>query len=268
MRAYTKAADARTIHPTLTAARKRPREVGIAAILTFVGIFVSHPAWAAEPPANLSKRVAERETATADERSHYAYTQSVRLEELDARGMRVGMYREVRDVIFSPEGERSEKFVGEPESRLKNLVMTPEDFADIRNVQPFVLTLDQLWLYDVDYKGEEPVEGIDCFVLRLRPKRLLSGQRLFDGMVWVRQDDYSVMQSEGQAVPQIVTGRNENLFPRFRTVRKQVNGFWFPALTSADDTLHFRAGAIREKLLIRYNDYKRFGSDVVIRFDQ
>lgn len=222
----------------------------------------------AEPPANLAKRIAARESATAEERSHYAYTQSVRLQELDSRGTRTGEYTETREVIFLPEGERTERFVKEPVSNLRNLVTTPEDFADVRSVQPFVLTLDELWNYDADYKGEESVGAVDCYVLRLRPKQLLSGKRLFDGLIWARKDDFSVVQSEGQAVPQIVTAKQENLFPRFRTVRKLVNGFWFPAITSADDTLYFRGGPIREKLMIRYNDYKRFGSESTIHFDE
>jgi hypothetical protein len=223
---------------------------------------------AADPPPDLAKRVAHRESETARERSHYAYTQSMRLMELDARGAESGEYRETREVIFSPSGDRTERFASEPVSRLKRLVLTPEDFADLRDIQPFVMTEDQLWNYDADYKGEEPVEGVDCFVLRIRPKHILSGQRLLDGMLWVKEDDFSVIRTEGQAVPQIVTTKQENLFPRFTTLRHQVNGFWFPAETSADDTLYFRTGSIREKLLIRYNDYKKFGSETTIRFDQ
>ncbi len=222
---------------------------------------------AAEPPANLAKRVAARETATSEERSHYAYTQSVRFQELDARGAPAGEYRETREVIFSPSGERTEQMVGQAVNSLKNLLMTPEDFADIRSIQPFVLTSDQLWNYDADYKGEEQVDKVDCWVLRIRPKHVLSGQRLFDGMLWVRQDDFSVMRSEGQAVPQIITSKQENLFPRFATVRKLVNGFWFPSVTSADDTLYFRSAAIREKLTIRYTEYKRFGSETKVIFE-
>jgi hypothetical protein len=225
------------------------------------------PVRAADPPPNLEKRVAQRETETAEERSHYTYTQSVRLQELDARGSEVGEYRETREVIFSPARERSERLAGEPLATLKNLVMTEEDFSDIRNIQPFVLTSDQLWNYDADYKGEEPVDGVDCWVLRMRPKHILSGQRLFDGMLWVKQDDFSVIRSQGQAVPQIVTAKKENLFPRFMTVRKLVNGFWFPSVTSADDTLYFRGGPIREKLIIRYNAYRKFGSDTTVTFD-
>jgi hypothetical protein len=238
---------------------------GIGLIVTFGALTLLR---AAEPPEHLARLVAARETATAEERSHYTYAQSVRLQEMDTRGALAGEYKEMREVIFSPAGERSERFVGTPDSRLKNLILTPEDFADIRNIQPFVLTADQLWNYDAEFKGEEPVDDQTCWVLRLRPKHILSGQRLFDGMIWVKQDDYSVIRSQGKAVPQIVTMKQENLFPQFTTVRKKMNGFWFPAITSADDTLHFRSGPIREKLTIRYSDYKRFGSDSVVTFEK
>jgi hypothetical protein len=212
--------------------------------------------------------VAHRESETAEERRHYAYTQSVRLQEIDGHGIQAGEYREVRDVIFSPTGERTERFPVEPVSHLKNLIMTPEDFADLRDIQPFVMTEDQLFIYEVQYKGEEEIDGRDCWVLSVRPRQILSGQRLFDGLLWVDEGDFSVVRSEGKAVPEIVTMKRENLFPHFTTVRRQVNGFWFPALTSADDTLYFRAAPIREKLVIRYNDYKKFGTDATITFEK
>jgi hypothetical protein len=67
---------------------------------------------------------------------------------------------------------------------------------------------------------------------------------------------------EGQAVPQIRTTKTENLFPRFTTVRRPLDGkHWFPVYTYADDTLHFRTGPQRERLRIAYSAYKRFGAE-------
>jgi hypothetical protein len=226
------------------------------------------PLYAKDPPPDLAKRVAHRESETAEERRQYAYTQSVHLQEIDGRGTQTGEYREVREVIFSPTGDRTERFSSQPVSRLRNLLMTPEDFADIRNIQPFILTEDQLRIYQVEYKGEEPVGERDCWVLSIRPRQILSGQRLFDGLLWIGQDDFSVIRSEGKAVPEMITSKQENLFPRFTTLRKQVNGFWFPAVTSADDTLYFRRVPIREKLVIRYDDYRKFGSDTTVTFEK
>src|SRR5205823_3757950 len=88
-----------------------------------------------EAPADLVRRVARMETETQQARDHYVFRQSVTVEELSDRGIRVGEYREVRDVIFSPGGERAEQMIGSPAATLKNLKLTDEDFADIRNIQ-------------------------------------------------------------------------------------------------------------------------------------
>jgi hypothetical protein len=88
---------------------------------------------------------AQRETETEAERNEYMYRQTVTLEELDNRGIARGEYKETRDVIFSPEHERTEQILGKGENSLKNLKLTPEDFADIRDIQPLVLTEERLW---------------------------------------------------------------------------------------------------------------------------
>lgn len=222
---------------------------------------------AAEPPADLVHRIIARETETAQVQANYTYRQSVTIGELSNHGAAQGEYREVRDIIFSPAAERTEQMVGKPSNTLTHLQLTDEDFRDIREIQPFLLTKDQAFSYETAYRGEEKVDGIDCFVLRLRPRQILDGQRLFDGMIWVAESDYSIIRSAGQAVPQILTTKNENLFPHFTTVRQKVEGdFWFPAVTYADDTLPFRNGPQRIRLTIRYSDYRKFGSDSTITF--
>src|SRR5260370_23446933 len=171
---------------------------------------------------------------------------------MNDRGGQAGEYREIRDVIFSPAKEREENMIGAPQKRLKNLVLTDEDFRDIRDIQPFVLVEDFLPIYETKFRGDEKVDGIDCWVLQVRPKQILSQQRLFDGMIWASKQDYSVIRSEGQAVPQIRPTTSENLFPKFTTVRKLVNGFWFPSGTTADDTPFFRTGEQRIRISIPF----------------
>jgi hypothetical protein len=220
------------------------------------------PQQAEGPPLNIVKLVAHRETETQTERNEYTYRQTFTLDELDDHGATRGIYREILDIIFSPEHERTEKPIGSPLNTLKNLILTPEDFEDIRNIQPLVLTETSLFSYEAKFKGEEAVDGVDCWVLQVRPRQLLQGQRLFDGMLWVDKKEYNIVRLEGQAVPQIRTMKSENLFPRFTTVRKPLDGkHWFPIYTFADDTLHFRNGPQRERLRINYSEYKRFGAE-------
>ena len=227
---------------------------------------------AQNPPQNLVRDVAEREAHNSEERAHYAYRQEVLLEDFPGSGQQGGRYRATCDVIFSPEGERTERAVGEPQSHLARLVLTPEDFEDIRNIQPLLLTPELLPRYEVRFRGEENMDGHDCWVLQVRPRQILQGMRLFEGMLWAEKTGLNIVRSEGQAVPPVYShaeGKDsENLFPRFVTTRSQVDGLWFPTLTFADDTLPFRSGPLRVKMTIRYKDYKRFGAESKITFEE
>jgi hypothetical protein len=227
------------------------------------------PLFAADPPPGLARRTAARETETEQARGNYTYRQTVVVEEIDDKGARTGDYREVRDIIFSPEGKRTEQAIGKPSLTLRRLKLTDEDFRDIREVQPLLFTSDKVWLYETKFRGEETMDGVDCWVLQARPRQILQGQRLFDGIFWIDKQDFSIVRGEGQAVPQLLSLKQENLFPRFTTLRDRVDGkYRFPVRTLADDTLPFRTGPQRIRLTIRYANYKRFAAESKIEFDR
>ena len=211
----------------------------------------------------------QRESETGQAQSNYTYRQSVNIDEFDDRGAVAGSYSELRDIIFSPNHERTERMIGRPFENLHRIILSPEDFRDIREVQPFLLTKDQAFLYQTRFRGEETMAGVDCYVIQIQPRQILQGQRLFDGMLWVDKKDYSILRSEGKAVPEIRTTQYENLFPHFTTIRQKVDGaFWFPATTYGDDTLDFRTGPQRIRIIIRYSQYKKFGAESTITFDK
>lgn len=214
------------------------------------------------------KRVATRESETQEARSRYMYRQSVRVEDFHPNGGKAGEYGEVREVIFLADGKRTEREVKKPWNRLVRIKLTEEDFRDLRDVQPMLLTKDTLFIYETKYKGEEEMDGQTCWLMQVRPRQILDGQRLFEGMLWVAQNDFSIVRSEGQAVPQMRSTKSENLFPHFTTLRARVDGqHWFPIKTWGDDTLHFRTGSERMRLIVDYANYKRFGSESTITFE-
>jgi hypothetical protein len=214
-----------------------------------------------DPPKNLAKLVAHRETETIAERNEYTYRQTFTLQELDGHGAARGEYKEVRDIVFSPTHERTEEQIGKPSNSLKLLKLTDEDFHDIREIQPLTLSQEQLWNYDTRIRGDEVIDDVDCWVLQIKPRQILEGQRFFEGLIWVDKTGYNIVRLQGRAVPQIYTRSQENLFPRFTTIRKPVDGkHWFATFTYADDTLEFRNGPQREKLTIAYSNYKRFSA--------
>jgi len=222
------------------------------------------------PPRGLLKTIAKNGSRFHEELGRYTYRQSFRFRELDrfgAPGKNFGDYLEVRDVTFTPDGERLEEFVKGPVNRLKRIIMTEEDFDDLRNMQPFVLTEDTLWRYDTKYQGDELVAGRDCYVYRIKPKQVLHGQRFLDGQIWVDKKALQVVQAAGLPVPQHHKTEGGNLFARFTTLYAPVDGeFWFPVETRAKDTLPFSSGLQNVEYEVDYAEYKRFSAESVITF--
>jgi hypothetical protein len=220
------------------------------------------------PPRELVRQVAANGSLFQKELSHYTYRQTFEFDELDSKGSTRGHYQETRDILFTAAGERTEEFVREPVNRLKHMRLTDEDFRDIRDVQPFVLDEDNLWNYEVTYKGVEPADGEVCYVFRLKPRQVLDGQRLLDGLMWVSREHVQVVRVAGQPAPQIYRESGDNLFPHFTTIYRPVDGkFWFPVKTVADDTLGFRSGLQRVRYSIDFENYKRFSAESSIQFE-
>jgi hypothetical protein len=239
----------------------------IALMVALALMLAASSVYGADPPPGLLKAIAERETQMAIALQDYTYRQSATVQEITGQGTVEGQYHEVRDITFSPRHVRYEQIVGQPRSTLQHIRMTPVDFDDIRNIQFFLLTNEKVRLYESQYKGEETLNGVKCFVEYIRPRQILSTQRFFEGLIWARESDLSIIQTEGQAVPQIETLREQNLTPHFTTIRREVDSKWmFPVETYADDTLFFRNWPQRIKIVIRYSDYRRFGAESTVTF--
>ena len=220
----------------------------------------------AKPPRDLAKRVARNETLIRTLRDQYTFRQEFQFEELAANGRRMGYYHELRDVVFSPEHERSEVLVSLPSNSLERIRLTEEDFEDVRQIQNFLFTEDVLWLYRIRFKGAETVGDEPCWVMHISPRNQLEGMRFFDGLLWVSKRDEEIVRAAGKAVPEIRTTTQENLFPMFTTLRAKVDGHWMPSLTVADDELAFSSGRQRVRLRVEFANYQRFGAETSITF--
>src|SRR5262249_31166140 len=154
------------------------------------------------------------------------------VQELDSGDRVLGEYQQTADIGFDSKGKRTEKVVYAPLTTLKRISMTPQDLQDLREIQPFVLTSDDIWKYNLKYVGKEAVDEINCYAFDVEPKKIEKDQRYFQGKIWVDDRDYQIVKTYGKAVPDI-RGKNgeENLFPRFETYREQIDQYWFPTYT-------------------------------------
>src|SRR6185503_13992966 len=146
--------------------------------------------------------------------------------------------------------------------------MTKEDFENIESIQPFVLTTDEINLYNLKYGGKEKLDEISCYVFDVSPKKLEKDRQYFEGKIWVDDQDFQIVKTLGKPVPD---KRNkdggENLFGKFETYREQIDGvYWFPTYTRVEDTLRFSTGPVKIREIIRYTDYRKFQTSVKLRF--
>jgi hypothetical protein len=218
-----------------------------------------------EPPSipvdQIVQRFAEREAEFKVERENFTYVQSFVVETIDDNGQPDGEYRMTSDVTFTPSGKRYELVTNAPPPTLDRVTLSEQDLDDLRNIQPFVLTTDELPKYDVAYVGREKVDEIGTYVFDVAPKKIEKNQRYFQGRVWVDDKDLEIVKTYGKAVPDIRKGNSENVFPRFETYRENIEGhFWFPTFTHSDDVLNFRSGGVHIRMTVHYSDYKRFRS--------
>ena len=78
-----------------------------------------------------------------------------------------------------------------------------------------------------------------------------------------------IVKTYGRGVG-LLKKNSDNQFPKFETYREQIDGkYWFPTYTQADDVLTFESGlSQRLRMVIRYEDYKQFKSEVQIKYGE
>jgi hypothetical protein len=210
------------------------------------------------------QKFAANEAQFAKARENYTYHQTARIQELEPSGNVSGRWETVSDIVFDGAGKRNEHVTRAPVSTLNKILLTPEDLEDLKSVQPFVLTTNELTKYLIRYIGKETLDEIPCYTFAVKPKKVDPGQRYFEGIVWVDDRDLQIVKSYGRGVG-IVKKNNE--FPKFETYREQIDGkYWFPTYTIANATLHFQENDQRIRQTVKYEDYKQFRSDVDIKF--
>ena len=214
------------------------------------------------------KRFAAKEKEFSAARDLYTYRQDVKVQTLEGDTPDGGEYRQVFDVSFDDKRHKVRTVVFSPQSTLVRVGMTTEDFDDIENRLPFVLTSDEIGEYDILYIGQQKQDELSTYVFDIAPKQIVGKKRYFQGRIWVDDHDFQIVKTYGKTVPDSRKKKDqENLFPKFTTWREQIDGkYWFPTYTRAEDTLKFSIGDVKIREIIKYENYQRFGSKVTVTY--
>ena len=134
-----------------------------------------------------------------------------------------------------------------------------------KHTPPDSISTDELPQYNVVYAGQQKVDELHCYIFDVSPKTIEKGERYFQGRIWIDDQDFQIVKNTGKSVPDIRIVKKkkeeENLFPQFTTWRQQIDQkYWFPTFSSADDVLHFHAGDVRIRQVLKFTDYKRAGT--------
>jgi hypothetical protein len=230
-----------------------------------------------EPPIaadEIIKKFTVKESEFRQALNHYTYRRTVRVQTVNDDGKVDGEYYQVDDIIFTPDGKRTEKVVFAPASSLQRISMSPADFQDIQQRLPFVLTTEDAGQYDIKYVGRQTVDQVPCYVFEVGPKVIEKGKRYFQGKIWVDAEALQIVITNGKNVPDDLRKGHEDLSTPFTTYREQVDGEnWFPTYTKGDGVLHFTGGNgylgedVHVRQTVKYSDYKQFGSSSTIIYE-
>jgi hypothetical protein len=196
---------------------------------------------------------------------NYTYSQNLDMQVVSVNGRpsRESLQME-SEVVFDDRGRRKVRIIRRND-RLRSLQFTEEDVEVIHNLQPFVLTSDDLPDYKVQFLRKEKIDEINCYVFSVDPKAMRKNRFYFKGQIWVDDQDTQIVMSRGRTVPE--PGRQK--FPEFETRRELIDKkFWFPTWTEARDLLKFAGGdRIEIHEVVTYDNYRRFDVDATIRYD-
>ena len=216
------------------------------------------------PVAEIIHKFAQAETDNKNARNYYTFNQDYHVMTVGIGGNVNGDFHRISDIVLDDRGNRFEKITSFPVPTLVGISISNEDLQDLAGVQPFALTLEDIPKYQIDYVGTERIDELNTYVFEVKPKKMIEGQRYFQGRIWVDDRDLQVVKAAGQAVPQ---GKNQ-AFPHFETYRENVDGkYWFPTYTYADDMLEFKeAGAlsVHMRMVVRLTNYRKFSTDIKI----
>ena len=213
-------------------------------------------------PEEIIKRFAAKELEFKKVWEKYTYTQHILFQVLSLDG-EVREEQEMSvEVYFTSDGKRKTRTL-EERGKLRSLRVSKEDLDDAIYRQPFVLTTEELPNYRIEYRGEKLIDELYTYEFDVEPREIKKGQRYFKGRIWVDDIDFQIVMTRGKVVPDY----SDNKFPRFETVREQIDGdYWFPTWTEADDILQFGQRRVRIRELITYENFKKFEVNTSIKY--
>jgi hypothetical protein len=196
---------------------------------------------------------------------NYVYTESIDMQELDSDGTPAGSYKQVNEINYDPySGRREIVCTFCPQPTLRDITVTEDDITDMFDMNMYTLSVDQLPEYNITYVDHQPLDEITAYVFDVAPKKIVKGQRYFQGRVYVDDHDLMIVKSVGRVVPNQYNkqGYATNTFLPFTVWRQKIdNKYWFPVYTLMQGSIPPGGPGgqpVPMKMVIQFKNYKQF----------
>jgi len=214
------------------------------------------------PPEQIVQAFLARAAECLRAHERYGFKRSMRLQEFLPGGDAGGEIIQESVVYLADNGRRYEKM---GETSRKSFVaahVAAEELKTATQIPLFPLLPDQAQYYNFTYKGSQPLDELHTYIFEVKPKRLLAGYRLFQGLVYVDDHDLAIVQMYGRwaALPE-----NEDAGPDARRTPftmyeiyfENVEGnLWFPTYIRSDAWLQTKGGEDQLRLIVKMTDFK------------
>ncbi|HEY7784989.1 MAG TPA: hypothetical protein VIB00_09695 [Pyrinomonadaceae bacterium] len=196
-----------------------------------------------------------KETEFRTALNNYSFKRDATIQSLGFGKQVTGEFRRVSTFTFDDSGNRYEKITYFPMPSFAGAV-TQEDLDDLGGIQPFALEPAKIPAYNFRYVGKEKIDELNLYVFDVTPKVMPDAkktkERFFLGRIWVDDRDLQIVKTKGKGVPETKT----NKFPVVETYREQIDKYWFPTYSYADEELNFEdGGTLHVRMQVRYSDF-------------
>jgi TonB family protein len=194
-----------------------------------------------------------RETECRRALTGYGFKRDAVIQSMGMGGQVTGEYHRVSYITFDQQGNMRERIISFP---LPTLNLEPADLEDLNTIEIFGIEAFRIDSYRFDFVGRERVDELDTYVFEVSPKTMpdpkKSKERFFQGRIWIDDRDMQLVKAKGKGVPE---GRQR--FPTFEIYREQIDRYWFPSMTFADDKLVLSNGSVlRIRMRVRFSDFE------------
>jgi len=217
---------------------------------------VPHPGPPPIPEQEIIRRFAANEDLLKKVYETYIFTQTIRIDEVADKG---GTFAVTGEEYTRPDGGRFWRVLKPAQSTLKFVKYSLEDVRAMVSTPLFFLTTEELGNYDLRYAGQQQLDELQTYIFQVKPKQVSRTRLLFQGVVFVDDHDFAIVESYGKFVIESEReGEGTKLpFTLLETFRQNFQEkYWLPTYTrSEDDVQDPEGGEVHLRLVIRSSNF-------------